>query len=62
MYMYMCVSYLQYYNVSKQAVGSFRYVEADGTKTIIPPKLMMEIKYYKISCGGKDESNLFPCE
>ena len=52
---------LQYYNISKQAVGSFEYVTEDGTITNIPPNLTMEIVYYSIGCG-KDESNLFPCE
>ena len=51
----------QYYNVSKQAVGSFRYVKADGSKTTTPPTLTMKIVYYGLGCG-KDESSMFPCE
>ena len=54
-------SILQYYKVSKQAVGSFTYVKEDNTKTRSPPKLTMEIIYYDIDCG-KDESNVFPCK
>ena len=42
-------------------MGSFEYVEEDGTITNIPPNLTMEIVYYSNGCG-KDESSLFPCE
>lgn len=48
-----------YYNVSRQAVGSFTYVNEDGNKTRTPPTLTMRIDYYGIACG-QDESNLFP--
>lgn len=48
-----------YYNISKQAVGSFRYVVADGNVTTTPPTLSMEIIYYGIGCG-RDESQFFP--
>ena len=51
---------MQYYDVSKQAVGSFAYVTEDDVITNSPPNLTMEIVYYESGCG-KDESNLFPC-
>ena len=54
-------NFLQFYDVSKQAVGSFKYVKRNGIKSNVPPNLTMEIVYYEVGCG-KDESKLFPCE
>ena len=54
----LCI--LQYYDLSKQDVGSFAYVTEDDDITNIPPNLTMEIVYYQSGCGN-DESNLFPC-